>query len=61
MNIVSDLLLGITYMEPWAKNYKYILSMLWSKTLFTKCYYYIHYANEETEAIKQLNNGSKVF
>ena len=52
---VSDLLLGITFMEPGAKKYEYILSMLWSKY-----YYYIHYTEEETETTERLSNLPKV-
>lgn len=42
-------------MYPGAKNYIYILSMLCSKH-----HYYIHYTEEETEAIEKLNNLVKV-
>lgn len=53
--MVSDLLRGITFMEPGAKNYKYILSMPCSEH-----YYYIHLAEEETEAIEKLSHLLKV-
>lgn len=52
---VCDLLLGITFMEPGAKKYKYILSMLWSKY-----YYYIRYTEEENEVTERLSNLPKV-
>lgn len=55
IKILSDLVLGTTFMEPWAKSYKYILSMLWSKY-----YYHIHYVDEETGAIERWSNLSKV-
>lgn len=53
--MVSDLLGGITFMEPGAKNYKYNLSMPCSEH-----YYYIHLTEEETEAVEKLSNLLKV-
>lgn len=40
-------------MEHGVKNYKYILTVLWSK-------YYIHNTDEDTEARERLKNLQKV-